>query len=88
MNVAIVSIAVIYLLICSAIGVWATRKTSTTGDFFVAGKSLGMFVMAIAAFSSIQSGFGLAGGTGLTFSGGLGFVAAISLVVPMNFALA
>lgn len=87
MSGTIISIVIVYLLICILIGVWATGKTKTTSDFLIAGKNLGMFVMAIAAFSSIQSGFGMLGGTGLTFAGGMGFVAGIGIAAPLGFAL-
>lgn len=87
MSGTIISITVVYLVICILIGIWATGKTKTTGDFLVAGKNLGMFVMAIAAFSSIQSGFGMLGGTGLTFSGGMGFLAGVGIAAPLGFAL-
>lgn len=87
MDSTIIVIAVIYLIICILIGVWATGKTKTTSDFLIAGKNLGMFVMAIAAFSSIQSGFGMLGGTGLTFSGGMGFLAGVGIAAPLGFAL-
>ncbi|MFB3162599.1 hypothetical protein ABLO26_14625 [Neobacillus sp. 179-J 1A1 HS] len=88
MNPTIIAIAVIYLLVCVLIGYWATKKTKTSGDFFVAGRDMGMFVMAIAAFSSIQSGFGMVGGTGMTFSGGLGFASGLMVSAPLGFALA
>ena len=87
MSGTIITIVIIYLLICILIGVWATGKTKTTSDFLIAGKNLGMFVMAIAAFSSIQSGFGMLGGTGLTFSGGMGFLAGVGIAAPLGFAL-
>jgi sodium/proline symporter len=86
-NGTIISIVIVYLLICLLIGIWATRKTKTTSDFLVAGKSLGMFVMAIAAFSSIQSGFGMLGGTGLTYAGGMGFIAGVGIAAPLGFGL-
>lgn len=89
MNATIVSIVVIYLLVTVAIGVWATRRTKNTADYFIAGRSLGMFVIAMAVFTSIQSGFGVLGGTGLTFDVGLGgFVAGIGFAAPLGFALA
>lgn len=87
MNATIIGIVVVYLVICILIGIWATGKTKTTGDFLIAGRNLGMFVMAIAAFSSIQSGFGMLGGTGLTFSGGMGFLAGVGIAAPLGFAL-
>lgn len=87
MNGTIISIVAIYLLICILIGVWATRRTKSASDFLVAGRSLGMFVMAIAAFTSIQSGFGLLGGAGQTFTGGMGFAAGVLIAAPLGFAL-
>lgn len=87
MNATIISIVVVYLLICILIGLWATRRTKSAGDFLIAGRNLGMFVMAIAAFSSIQSGFGMLGGTGLTYSGGLGFVVGIGISASLGFGL-
>ena len=87
MNGTIISIVAVYLLICILIGVWATRRTKSASDFLVAGRSLGMFVMAIAAFTSIQSGFGLLGGAGQTFTGGMGFAAGVLIAAPLGFAL-
>lgn len=89
MNGLIVGVVVAYLAVTIGIGVWATRKTKNSKDFFVAGRNLGMLVVAMAVFTSIQSGFGILGGTGLTFDAGLGgFVAAIGFAAPLGFALA
>ena len=60
-----------YLAICLGIGVWAMRRTHSAADFFVAGKSLGLFVTVIAGVSSITSGFGFVGGPGLVFESGM-----------------
>lgn len=87
MNGIIISIVVVYLIICICIGIWATKQTKSTSDFLIAGGKLGMFVMAIAAFSSIQSGFGLLGGVGQTFNGGMGFVAGVLIAAPLGFGL-
>ena len=89
MNLTIVSVVVVYLLVTIAIGVWATARTKNASDFFVAGRNLGMFVVAMAVFTSIQSGFGVLGGTGLTFDAGFGgFVAGIGFAAPLGFVLA
>ncbi|MBA2443301.1 MAG: sodium/proline symporter [Rubrobacter sp.] len=89
MSTTIAGVVAAYLLATIAIGVWATRKTKNAGDFFVAGRNLGMLVVALAVFTSIQSGFGVLGGTGLTFESGLGgFVAAIGFAAPLGFVLA
>lgn len=89
MSPTIAGIVAVYLAITIAIGVWATRRTKNAGDFFVAGRNLGMLVVALAVFTSIQSGFGVLGGTGLTFESGLGgFVTAIGFAAPLGFILA
>jgi sodium/proline symporter len=87
-NIWVISVVALYLAVTLGIGVWATKRTSTVADFFVAGRSLGMFVMAIAAFASVQSGFGILGGTGMTFSSGLVFVAGIGFAAVLGFGLA
>lgn len=87
-NTWIIGVVAAYLIITLAIGAWATRRTKTVADFFVAGRSLGMFVMSIAAFASVQSGFGILGGTGITFSSGLAFVTGIGFAAVLGFGLA
>ena len=56
-------IAVIYLGLMLGIGYWANTRMKSSKEFLVAGESLGFFVMAIASFSSIQSGWGMIGAT-------------------------
>ncbi|MCY3939823.1 MAG: hypothetical protein OXG29_01945 [Gammaproteobacteria bacterium] len=60
-----------YLVFCVAVGLWAMRRTHSAGDFFVAGRSLGPFVVAMAIFSSTLSGFGFVGGPGLVYATGV-----------------
>lgn len=84
----IIAVVALYLAMTLGIGAWATRRTHSSADFFVAGRSLGMFVMAIAAFASVQSGFGILGGAGQTFASGLGFVAGIGFAAVLGFGLA
>src|SRR5699024_5908536 len=87
MNTTIVGIAGAYLLVVLLIGLWATRHTKDSGDFYIAGRSLGVLVMAIAVFSSIQSGFGVVGGTSTVTDGGCGFVSGVMLATPLGSAL-
>jgi sodium/proline symporter len=87
-NPWVIGVVAGYLLVTLLIGAWATRRTRSSADFFVAGRSLGMFVMAIAAFASVQSGFGILGGTGITFSAGLTFVTGIGFAAVLGFGLA
>ncbi len=60
-----------YLICCFGIGVWSMRRTHTAVDFFIAGRSLGTFVMTIATMASIMSGFGFVGGPGLVYESGI-----------------
>ena len=75
----IVVVAVIYFAIVAAIGVWATRKTKSASDFFVAGQGIGLLALAIAAMAATLSGFAFIGGPGLIYTIGLG---AIFIVLP------
>lgn len=59
-----------YLLVVAGIGVWGYLQTDSTGDFLITGKSIGTWVLAMTAFSVIQSGFGFVGGPELVFNFG------------------
>ena len=80
----IIGCVIAYLASCAVIGVWAMRRTSTTADFFLAGKSLGPLVVVMATISSVMSGFGFVGGPGLVYESGASslwmvFISAFSL---------
>ena len=86
----IIVCVVVYLAICFGVGVWAMRRTSSTADFFLAGKSIGPIVLVMATISSVMSGFGFVGGPGLVYESGssslwMVFVATFSL--PVAFML-
>mgnify|MGYP002788582637 CR=1 FL=1 len=72
-------IMALYLGVCLAIGVWAARQTRTAADFFVAGKRLGVWTLALASMASTLSGFIFIGGPGLVYTLGMG---AVYLVLP------
>jgi len=61
----------VYFVACLAVGVWAYGRTKSASDFFMAGRSLGVFVTCCAVFSSTMSGFGFVGGPGLVYSLGM-----------------
>ena len=67
----IVGSVVVYMIFCILTGLWAMRRTHNTSDFFIAGRSLGPIVVALALFSSTLSGFGFVGGPGLVYSVGV-----------------
>jgi Na+/proline symporter len=75
----IVTVAVVYFIIVALIGVWATRRTRTARDFFVAGEGIGLFPLTLATMSATLSGFAFIGGPGLMYSLGLG---AMFIILP------
>ena len=66
----IIGFGAAYLLIVIAIGAWGWMQTESTSDFLITGKSIGTWVLALTAFSVIQSGFGFVGGPELVYSFG------------------
>jgi SSS family transporter len=68
-----------YFVCCAAIGWWASRRTHTAEDFFVAGRGIGLIPFALAAMASTLSGFAFIGGPGLVYSIGL---TAIFIILP------
>lgn len=75
----IVAAAVVYFMIVAMIGIWASRRTRTANDFFVAGQGIGLITLAIAAMAATLSGFAFIGGPGLIYTVGLG---AVFIVLP------
>ena len=80
----ILAFVVAYLLMCVGIGVWALRRTTSTRDFFMAGRDLGVLVTGLAVFSSTMSGFGFVGGPGLVYRMGLSS-AWMTVIAPLGF---
>lgn len=76
---AIAGVAILYFAIVAAIGVWATRRTRSASDFFVAGQGIGLWALAIAAMAATLSGFAFIGGPGLVYTLGIG---AVFIVLP------
>ena len=75
----IVAVAVVYFIIVALIGIWATRRTRTARDFFVAGEGIGLIPLTLATMSATLSGFAFIGGPGLMYSLGLG---AMFIILP------
>ncbi|WP_166969061.1 sodium:solute symporter family transporter [Brevibacterium atlanticum] len=82
----IVFVAVTYLTMMIVVGTWANRRAKSSREFLAAGQSLGFFVMAIASFSSVQSGWGMVGATGAAATWGLGGLA-VGILAPLGFIL-
>jgi SSS family transporter len=86
----IIGIVFAYFLLCIGVGLWAMRRTKSTHDFFIAGRSLGVFVTAIAVMSSTMSGFGFVGGPGMVYSMGstsFWMIICVTLSYPLAFFL-
>ncbi len=83
----VVIIVIAYFIVMFGIGYWANTRMESSKEFLVAGQTLGFFVMAIAAFSSIQSGFGMIGHTANTYAWGIQAIVAAALLLPLAFAL-
>ena len=75
----IVGVAVVYFIVVALIGAWATRRTRTARDFFVAGEGIGLIPLTLATMSATLSGFAFIGGPGLMYSLGLG---AMFIILP------
>jgi Na+/proline symporter len=77
----IVVVALLYFLGVVAISVWASRRTRTARDFFVAGHGIGLVALTVASVSTSVSGFAFIGGPGLVYTIGLG---ALFIVLPAS----
>jgi sodium/proline symporter len=64
---AILYTLVAYKLVLVAIGLWATRRTRDTGDFFLGGRRLGAWVAAISASASSSSAWTLVAVSGMAY---------------------
>jgi sodium/proline symporter len=62
---------VVYKLILICIGVWASKRTTDSGDFFLGGRGLGPVVAALSYSSSAASAWVLLGLTGIAYLYGL-----------------
>lgn len=78
---AVIAVGVAYFAVVVGISVWASRKTRTAADFFVAGKGIGLVALTVASVSVSVSGFAFIGGPGLIYAVGLG---AMFIVLPAS----
>jgi len=60
----------LYMLVVLYIGYWAMKQTESSADFFIAGKKLGLYALAMASFSAAISGWVFVGGPGLYYNVG------------------
>ena len=77
----VIGVAIVYFVAVAAIAIWASRRTKTSEDFFLAGKSIGLIALTLAAMASTFSSFTFIGGPGLLYSMGFG---AMLFVLPAS----
>lgn len=77
----IMAVAVVYFVIVAIIGAWATRRTRTARDFFVAGRGIGLIALTLTAMTATLSGFAFIGGPGLVYTLGIG---AMFILLPAS----
>lgn len=62
-----------YLLVLIGLGVFSSRAfRGTSGDYFVASRSIGPFMLLMSIFGTTMTGFALVGSTAKSFSSGIG----------------
>jgi sodium/proline symporter len=59
-----------YKLVLIGIGLWANKRTNSTEDFFIGGKTLGPWVAAISSSASASSAWSLLGVSGAAYTMG------------------
>ncbi|WP_298913761.1 sodium/proline symporter [uncultured Algimonas sp.] len=71
-NVVIIATLVAYKILLLGIGVWASRRVGSEGDFFLAGEGgLGAWTAGLSYAASTSSAWVLLGFTGMVFTQGL-----------------
>ncbi|WP_254838570.1 sodium:solute symporter family transporter [Natronomonas marina] len=61
---AAIALFVVFSLVMIGIGLYASRSQDSEEDYYAAGRGAGLWVIALSAFASIQSGWGLVGTPG------------------------
>jgi sodium/proline symporter len=79
---------VVFSLLMIGIGVLAGRSQSSEEDYFVAGRSAGILVIALSVFASIQSGWGIVGFPGSAYTNGFEFIFIMGTSVIVGFVVA
>jgi Na+/proline symporter len=77
----VIAVGIAYFAVIIGISVWASRRTKTASDFFVAGHGIGLIALTVASVSTSVSGFAFIGGPGLIYAVGLG---AMFIVLPAS----
>ena len=80
-----------YLLLTLALAVWAQHKAKSGSslniveEYFIGGRSMGGFVLAMTIIASYTSASSFVGGPGVAYSLGLAWVLLAMIQVPTTF---
>ena len=67
-------IVVIYMMVLIGVGIWTARKTKTTEDFMVAGRSIGIWRFTAAMAACVIGGSLTMGSSTLAYNFGVGAI--------------
>ncbi|WP_440008632.1 sodium:solute symporter family transporter [Halomicrococcus sp. SG-WS-1] len=78
---------VLFSVLMLGIGFVASRYMQSEEDYYVAGRSAGIFVVALSIFASTQSGWGIVGLAGTVYAFGMEFMMFATTVIIMSFVI-
>lgn len=82
-------ITVFYVVLCIGIGIWASKKvSSSTDDYWVAGRKVGTFANSWAMMAALGSGGSILGVNGLAYAAGVPYVFAMYAGAVVGFPFA
>jgi len=91
-NVNMIVPLVIYLVLVFAVAVWGKRAAAKPSDtkgfleeYFLGGRSMGGFVLAMAVITTYTSASSFIGGPGVAYKLGLGWILLAMIQVPTAF---
>ena len=90
MNLALLPV-IAYLLLTLALALWTQRQTSKGSEssaleeYFIGGRTMGGFVLAMTIIASYTSASSFVGGPGVAYALGLGWVLLAMIQVPTTF---
>lgn len=82
---------VVYLALSFVVALWGRHKTSSTDsrgfleDYFIGGRTMGGFVLAMSIITSYTSASSFVGGPGVAYTVGLSWVLLAMIQVPTTF---
>ncbi len=82
-------ITIFYVMLCIGIGIWASKKvSSSTDDYWVAGRKVGTFANSWAMMAALGSGGSILGVNGLAYTAGVPYVFAMYAGAVVGFPFA